>query len=98
MLQPWYKIIKLTYNEKYFGTKDALCHKYRRVTIGQNCRAMCTNQGGHRDAFLNKWHETPCISVGLLYHACQYCGRFDVLAPLKRRHCTLLSATTVGLY
>ena len=28
--------------------------------------AMCTNKGGHRDAFLNKWHKVPCISRGLL--------------------------------
>ena len=25
-----------------------------RLRISQNCRAMCTNKGGHRDALLNK--------------------------------------------
>ena len=28
-------------------TKDALCYKFRRLTIDQNCSAMCTNKGGH---------------------------------------------------
>ena len=62
-----YYVILYSYNEKYFsdnrisyslclnleGIKDALCYKFRRPTIGQNCTAMCTNKGGHRDAFLN---------------------------------------------
>ena len=39
------------------GTKDALCHKFRRLTIGQNCRAVCTNESGHRDAFVKEWCE-----------------------------------------
>ena len=26
------------------GTKDALCYKFRRLTIGQNCCAVCTNK------------------------------------------------------
>ena len=54
------------YNEKYFserqdslyspcsnveGTKYALCYKFRRLTIDQNCSAVCANEGGHRDAF-----------------------------------------------
>ena len=34
------------------GIKDALCHKFRTLTISQNCSAVCTNKGGHRDAFL----------------------------------------------
>ena len=29
-------------------------YKFRRPMIGQNCSAVCTNKGGHRDAFLNK--------------------------------------------
>ena len=43
------------------GTKDMLCYKSRRLTIGQNCRAVCTNKSGHRDAFLssNEWCEAP---------------------------------------
>ena len=47
------------YNEKYFserqfsyivrvpnleGIKDALFYKFRRLTIGRNCSAMCTNE------------------------------------------------------
>ena len=36
------------------GHKDALCYKFRRFTIGQNCSAVCANKGGHRGAFLNK--------------------------------------------
>ena len=48
------------YNEKYFsdnqfsyivrvllnldGIKDALSYKFRRLTIGQNCCAVCTNK------------------------------------------------------
>ena len=34
--------------------------------IDQNCRAVCTNKGGHRDAFSNKWREVPRVSRGLL--------------------------------
>ena len=26
------------------GIKDALSYKFRRLTIGQNCCAMCTNE------------------------------------------------------
>ena len=47
------------------GIKDALCYKFRRTTIGQNCSAMCTNKGGHRDTFLNKQHKVPCVSRSL---------------------------------
>ena len=36
------------------GTNDALCYKFRRLMIGQNCSAVCTNEGGHRDAFLTE--------------------------------------------
>ena len=35
------------------GIKDALCYKFKRPMIGQNCSAVCTNKGGHRDAFSN---------------------------------------------
>ena len=45
--------------------KDALFNKFRRLTIGQNCSAMCTNKGGHKDAFSNKRCEAPCIWRGL---------------------------------
>ena len=48
------------------GTKDVLCYKFRRPTIGQNCSAVCTNKDGHRDAFSNERHEAPRISRGLL--------------------------------
>ena len=41
------------------GIKDALCYKFRRLTIGQNCSAVCTNKGGHRDAFLSKRCKAP---------------------------------------
>ena len=36
--------------------------------IGQNCRAVCTNKSGHRDAFLssNEWCEAPHVSRGQL--------------------------------
>ena len=70
------------YNEKYFsddhflyyynpcpnlkGIKDVLCYKFRRPMIGQNCSAVCTNKGGHRDAFSNERREAPCVSRGLL--------------------------------
>ena len=27
------------------GIKDALSYKFRRLTIGQNCCAVCTNEG-----------------------------------------------------
>ena len=48
--------------------KDALCYKFRRATINQNCSAVCTNKGGHRDAFLilNERREVLRISRGLL--------------------------------
>ena len=36
------------------GIKDALCYNFRRLRIGQNCRVVCTNKGGHRNALLNK--------------------------------------------
>ena len=35
------------------GIKDVLFYKFRRPTIGHNCSAVCTNKGGHRDAFAN---------------------------------------------
>ena len=48
------------------GIKDALCYKFRRLTIGQNCNAVCTNKGDHRDASLSKCHKMPHFSRGLL--------------------------------
>ena len=39
------------------GIKDALCNKFRRLTVGQNCSAVCTNEGGHRDTFSNDCSE-----------------------------------------
>ena len=46
--------------------KNALCYKFRRPTIGQNCSAICTNKGGHRDAFSNEWHKVLRVLRGLL--------------------------------
>ena len=46
--------------------KDALFHKFRRPTISYNCSAVCTNKGGHRDAFSNEWCEAPRVSRSLL--------------------------------
>ena len=42
-------------------------YKSRRLTIGQNCSAVCTNKSGHRDTFLNsnERHEAPCVLRGL---------------------------------
>ena len=69
------------YNEKYFserqfflyslcpnleGTKDALFYKFKRLIIGQNCSAVCTKEGGHRDAFSSKWCEALYVLRGLL--------------------------------
>ena len=69
------------YNKKYFAdnhfsynyslcpledVKDVLFYKFGRPTIGQNCSAVCTNKGGHRDAFLNERHKAPRILRGLL--------------------------------
>ena len=48
------------------GIKDVLCYKFRRPTIGQNCSAVCTNKGGHRDAFSNERRQALRISRGLL--------------------------------
>ena len=48
------------------GIKDALCYKFRRLTIGQNCSAVCTNKGGHRDAFSNEQCKALCVSRGML--------------------------------
>ena len=31
------------------STKDALCYKLRRLTIDQNCSAICINKGDHKD-------------------------------------------------
>ena len=44
------------------GIKDAIFYKFRRPTIGQNCSAVCTNKGGHRDAFSNERREAPRVS------------------------------------
>ena len=48
------------------GIKDAPCYKFRGLTIGQGYSAVCTNKGGHRDTFLNKWGEVPRVLRGLL--------------------------------
>ena len=48
------------------GTKDAFFYKFRRLTIGQNCSAVCTNEGSHRDAFSSERHEVPRVLRGLL--------------------------------
>ena len=51
------------------GTKDALCHKFRRLTISQNCSAICTNGSGHKYAILeisNEWCEVQHVLRGLL--------------------------------
>ena len=43
------------------GIKDALCYKFRRLTIGQNCSAVCTNKGGHREASSTQMNGAkPC--------------------------------------
>ena len=57
------------YNEKYFsddqfsyivpclnleGIKYVIFYKFRRSIIDQNCSAVCTNNGSHRDALLNE--------------------------------------------
>ena len=34
------------------GTKDELCHKFRRLTIGQNYSAVCTNDDAIEN---NQW-------------------------------------------
>ena len=47
------------------GIKDALCYMFRRPTIGQNCSAVCTNKGGHRDAFSSERREALRVSRGL---------------------------------
>ena len=36
--------------------------KVRALTIGQNCSAVCTNEGGHRDAFSSEWCEALRVS------------------------------------
>ena len=36
-----------------------------RLTIGQNCSAVCTNKGGHRDTFSSERHKAPRILIGL---------------------------------
>ena len=44
--------------------KYVLFYKFRRPTIGQICSVVCTNKGGHRDAFSNERREA--VSRGLL--------------------------------
>jgi hypothetical protein len=39
------------------------CHKFRKLTIGQNCSAVCTNEGDHIE--MHSWREAPCASRGL---------------------------------
>ena len=36
------------------GTKDALYYKFRRLITGQNCSAICTNEGAHTDTYSNE--------------------------------------------
>ena len=48
------------------GIKDAFRHKFKRLTIGQNCSAVCTNKGDHRNAFSNKQRKAPWVLRGLL--------------------------------
>ena len=48
------------------GIKDVLCHRFGRLTIGQNCNTVCANKGGHRDAFSNKLCKAPYVLRGLL--------------------------------
>ena len=43
-----------------------LCYKSTGLRIGQNSRAVCTNKGGHRDAFSHEWREVLRILRGLL--------------------------------
>ena len=52
----WFFLYSLCSNLE--GIKDALCYKFRRPTIDQNCSAVCA---GHRarDAFLNERREAP---------------------------------------
>ena len=47
------------------GTKDALFYKFKSLTIGQNCSAVCVKEGGHRDAFLSEWRKALLVSRGL---------------------------------
>ena len=62
------------------GIKDALCFKFRRPMIGQNCSAVCTSiaKGGHRDAF-----RTNGAKRRTFREACErsenrhFCPRFD---------------------
>ena len=42
------------------------CTLLQFYKIGQSSRAMCTNKGGHRDAFLNKWRYALLVSRGPL--------------------------------
>ena len=67
-----------------------------RPTIDQNCSAVCTNKGGHRDAFSNQPHEAPRVLRGLLSRrplSLEWSERWglffvDVLALLKCHHCS----------
>ena len=64
------------------GVKDALCLKFRRFTIGQNCSAVCTNKGGHRDAFSNERCEVLRVLRGLLsVHA--HCILLTIIIPAR---------------
>ena len=55
------------------GTKDVLCYKFRRPTIGQNCSARCTDKGGHRDAFSNHMLERTAQSTAFFERHAQPC-------------------------
>jgi hypothetical protein len=75
------------------GIKDALFHKFRRLMIGQNCRAVCTNEGGHRDAFSNEWHEVQrilsCLSIVWHYYYYHYYCLLVILWPMCDNECLL---------
>ena len=57
--------------ERFCNTKVPEGHKrcasatkFRRLMIGQNCSAVCTNKDGHRDTFSE---QAPHVSRGLLF-------------------------------
>ena len=62
------------------GIKDALSYKFRRLTIGQNCCAVCTNEVARAGAIEthSRARATPRVSTGLL-------GRSPSLERSERR-------------
>ena len=103
-------ILYTTYNEKksfrqsFFlyspcpyleGIKDALCNKFRRPTIGQNCSALCTKaiekhsrtNGAKQCTFweaCSAVHMLPSLERQDLFFG----GRFDVWAEQEHRYCS----------